>query len=656
MAGTESLPRYQLMLFGQSSLRMAGAELPITRRKFLAVLAYLSLTHGHSASRRRLGTLLWPDSEPEQSLSALRQTFKDVRNRFPTAFDDVADVSRIGVRLRTENVRSDYAAMLETLGQGRVPTEMLSVPSLPDTFLQGFDDLGRAFSEWVAARRVEVRNELLLRLHALADGSVAPLATRRQIGTAIRNIDKANELGCRLLMQSHAEEGNLAEAMLAYSQMEDAFRSRYGILPSEETRALMDDLRSGGRPSFIQSGPDPSPTLTVHLSEFITTSLPTDQAAFIEAFRQDLTVSLLRFRQWNVVQVKGSDTPRDGYVLGCMAMADDDDVILMLTVRDAASGRVVWGETYRADVLRWYKSQRRIIRTVATALHMSVIEARLSCVAGLADMEAPIHDRWLRGMALRMDWSPQSDLRAERIFRSIIAERPDHAGAMSCLARTIASRPHVFPGTRLARARREEALSLARHAVALDPADALSHLALGWALAVSGHSLQASASFRAAADMNPFDVVTTVSSALGLSLCGQTEAAGRIADGIVEDATPLTRTNQAHLGIVRLLKGDLEGGMENILLAGDAVPSALGCQAAVLASKGRMLDASETADLFRSAVRRRWFGEREPTDGVIGEWVLTALPMGDAGPAHTISRGLHLMGFLSDERDIAASG
>jgi len=409
----------------------------------------------------------------------------------------------------------------------------------------------------------------------------------------------------------------------------------------------MEHLRGGGR---VPAAPvrAPTPSLTIHLSEFVATFLPPEQTAFLDAFRQDLTVSLLKFRQWDLVQMREGDAPREGAVLGCMAMADENDIILMLTVRDVRSGRVVWGETYRVSVQGWYSNQRRIIRSVASALNATLAANHLARLKDVADMDLSIHDRWLRGVSLCLDWHPHSDLRAERIFKTIISESPDHAGAKAMLATFTTARPHVFPGTTLGNDRREESLSLARDAVSSDPTSSLSHASLGWALAWNGFFPQAANSFRTSVEMNPYDVNTLIWSALGLSLTGDIDRAGRIADGVIEDGAALTRSNQSHLGVIRLFQGDIEGGMQLIRLSGDTVPSALGFQTAVLAAEGRDQEAWASADQFRKAVRRRWFGGREPTDQVIGAWMINAMTISDERLASRLALGLSRTGFLPD--------
>jgi DNA-binding SARP family transcriptional activator len=62
----------RLLLLGSPRLERDGVKLHVSRRKALAMLAYLAVT-GQPHRRETLITLLWPDSDPTLAYSYLRR-------------------------------------------------------------------------------------------------------------------------------------------------------------------------------------------------------------------------------------------------------------------------------------------------------------------------------------------------------------------------------------------------------------------------------------------------------------------------------------------------------------------------------------------------------------------------------------------------------
>ncbi|MGI9335546.1 MAG: AfsR/SARP family transcriptional regulator, partial [Gammaproteobacteria bacterium] len=78
------MPQLELKLFGKFELRSeAGHALPMPARKSRAVLAYLALSPARSATRDRLATLLWADSNESHARQSLRQALAGLRRILP---------------------------------------------------------------------------------------------------------------------------------------------------------------------------------------------------------------------------------------------------------------------------------------------------------------------------------------------------------------------------------------------------------------------------------------------------------------------------------------------------------------------------------------------------------------------------------------------
>jgi DNA-binding SARP family transcriptional activator len=67
------MSRCSLHLFGTPHLEVNGQPVNTDRRKALALLAYLTVTH-QPHTREALAALLWPDYEPGKAFAYLRRT------------------------------------------------------------------------------------------------------------------------------------------------------------------------------------------------------------------------------------------------------------------------------------------------------------------------------------------------------------------------------------------------------------------------------------------------------------------------------------------------------------------------------------------------------------------------------------------------------
>ena len=65
------MPPATLHLFGSPRMQLAGEEVRFSRRKALALLAYLAVT-GQSHTRDALATLFWPEQDQTRARSKLR--------------------------------------------------------------------------------------------------------------------------------------------------------------------------------------------------------------------------------------------------------------------------------------------------------------------------------------------------------------------------------------------------------------------------------------------------------------------------------------------------------------------------------------------------------------------------------------------------------
>ncbi len=231
-----------------------GGEIaPPTSKRARAVLAYLALNPGPQP-RGRLAARFWPDVLDESARASLRVALTELRQALGPAAGNVL-ATRDTVALDGEDLQVDARAFQRALDEGD-PVRALEACSAP--ILDGFDE------EWAHEARDEHAHRLgeaLERAALLAeDPAEAVRLTRAQVA-----LDPLAEAPNRRLIERLAATGDRAAALSAGRQFAERLRTQLGIAPSQETRALLADLRRG-EPALVP----PPPSLTrAYETEFV---------------------------------------------------------------------------------------------------------------------------------------------------------------------------------------------------------------------------------------------------------------------------------------------------------------------------------------------------------------------------------------------------
>ncbi|MFE0758901.1 BTAD domain-containing putative transcriptional regulator [Inquilinus sp. NPDC058860] len=649
---------------GQVSLRADGTPIPIANRKSQALLAYLATTLNGRESRERVAGLLWSEFEEEKARASLRQTIADLRRAVAVHGPTVFSADRLTVCVDLTQLHVDCLAILRDLEAGEVPTVLLAEKRLPDSFLAGLDDIDPAFRAWLLVQRQILQERLLRELEDRLPGAADPRLAKR-IGAAIVNLDPTHEVGCRAVIEASARLGDLGGALRAYRDLWDLLDQEFGMEPSPETQELIFKVKSGefGDPKAAQAAAAPAPQPAVPASlpplagrgqaivvtEFDTADIAPEQRGMIRAFRHELIASLVRFRDWSIIDgseaVAQAQVP-NAYRVDGTALPDESGPRFILTLKDSMDGRFVWSERFTIVEHGWRPAQQRIIRRIAGALDINLSTERLTQIAGSPELSLAHHDRWLRGHALSFQWRPDDEARAESIFRSLIEEAPSFAPAYASLVQILNSRHLVFPGISRTIERHEEALKFAKMAVQLDPLDTRAHLSLGWANAMSGNHEKAPVSYHLACDLNPNDPWTLVSSSLGFAYCGDADQAMATANMALDLGLGISRLHWAYQAGTRFVLGDYAGSIAAAENAGDVLYYLGGWKAAAHALVGDTEAARAEGARFVETVQAAWFGEPDPDETAIAQWLLHCFPIADRKVWEALRDGLAIAGLI----------
>ncbi len=183
--------------------------------KPLALVAYLALNPGHSATREFLTDLLWADLEGDRARHALRQAVWQLRHILGESAFAGRDELRLAIPIPSD--RDDFLAAMDR-GDCDRAVECYAGPFLPDLAVPG----GVEFEHWADTERDRLRATFLRACEMATRRKLAASSFRdaQRIARRARDADPSNELGWRLLLESLAAGQDFITATLEADGLE----------------------------------------------------------------------------------------------------------------------------------------------------------------------------------------------------------------------------------------------------------------------------------------------------------------------------------------------------------------------------------------------------------------------------------------------------
>ncbi|MFW6070591.1 MAG: protein kinase domain-containing protein, partial [bacterium] len=246
-----------IYLFGAPRIERDGEPVSISRRKALALLAYLAVT-GRPHSRDTLATLLWPDYDQSGARANLR---RDLSRLKQSVGDELLLIDRSQVAIDHDagwwlDV-SAFSAGLEQAAEHRHEEQPLcdecaeqlanAVSLYTADFMAGFTlPDSPAFDDWQFFEAEGLRQELADALQQLVDWHVLKGTYEGGVEHARRwlALDPLHEAAHRRLMQLYAWAGQQAAALRQYEECVRLLDEELGVEPEEETTALYEQIKS----------------------------------------------------------------------------------------------------------------------------------------------------------------------------------------------------------------------------------------------------------------------------------------------------------------------------------------------------------------------------------------------------------------------------
>lgn len=258
-----------ILLFGPPRIELDGTPVDISRRKALALLAYVAAT-GQPHSRDSLATLYWPEVAQTRARGNLRRVLSDLQQELGPDWltvDSETVAADDGLWLDVARFRACLDAC-ETHDHGPEAVCAKCLPLLSEAidlyqadFMAGFSLRDCPdFDDWCSFEAESLRRDygtaldrLVVQLSKQGEHASAIEHARRRVA-----LDRLNEAAQRQLMHLYAATGRRHDALRQYQRCTEALEAELGAAPAPETEALYQEIVGGNvgrlpapKPSWI---------------------------------------------------------------------------------------------------------------------------------------------------------------------------------------------------------------------------------------------------------------------------------------------------------------------------------------------------------------------------------------------------------------------
>ncbi len=234
--------RLTLLTLGDMALVREGESTPLLGPgKPTALLAYLALAPGRTASREHLVELLWADADPERARHALRQVLWQLRQLLGDGAFDGKDEITLVAPIDTD--RDRFLALIEA-GELEQAAAAYTGPFLPAFASAG----GAAFEHWADTERDRLQTAFVRTVERLVRRHLAAGSPRPALAAARRLLEVGKEplVGRRLMIEAYLALGDGISAASEADSLERWAAEEEWILDAP-TRGVIERTRAGLR-------------------------------------------------------------------------------------------------------------------------------------------------------------------------------------------------------------------------------------------------------------------------------------------------------------------------------------------------------------------------------------------------------------------------
>jgi len=270
----------EVRLLGKFEIKSDGKPVAITSRPAQSLFAYLILSAGTAHRREKLAGMLWPDSLEETARDNLRHALWRIRKTLPpNPSTKLRADPKVEYLLADDltiafNASAEYwldASAMEKAGESAPADELIVVLSAyQGELLPGFYD------EWVVLEREHLssifENKMTRLMSLLQDEE--RWEDILDWGERWIKLGQKPEPAYRALMTAHVAKGDMSKVVATYERCMKSLKE-FGIEPSEQTKELYENLKSG------KETPKTISITTKPLVKQVSSSIPIPLTSFI---------------------------------------------------------------------------------------------------------------------------------------------------------------------------------------------------------------------------------------------------------------------------------------------------------------------------------------------------------------------------------------
>jgi DNA-binding SARP family transcriptional activator/predicted ATPase len=236
----------EVRLLGQFDVRLDGKPVAIPSRSAQSLFAYLILNAGTAHRREKLAGLLWPETTEEKARDNLRHALWRLRKALAAAYPGARQYILTDEISIAFDAQSGYwldTSILECgASEHATAADLIGLLALyHGDLLPGFYD------DWVILEREQLQALFEQETHRLLAILVNEQRWADVLDWGERWIAFGHtpEPAYRALMVAHNAQGDLPKVVAAFERCRQALHDTLGVEPSEQTRALFNQLSRG---------------------------------------------------------------------------------------------------------------------------------------------------------------------------------------------------------------------------------------------------------------------------------------------------------------------------------------------------------------------------------------------------------------------------
>ena len=239
------MAQLRMHLLGAPRIEMNGQPVETDRRKAVALLVYLAVTH-QPRTRDELASLFWPEADDTRAFANLRRTLWEINQMLGKGW---LDADRQSIRLNAEqDFWLDVLEIQFAIERDDLASVEAIVPLIRGDFLAGFSLRDSAeFDTWQQQQVAFWQRAVAEGLQKLVDGLVRVGRLETAVSTLQKmlTLDPLEESAHRQVMQLYAELGQRTMAIRQYDHCVQTLKKELGVEPEQATIDLFEQIKVG---------------------------------------------------------------------------------------------------------------------------------------------------------------------------------------------------------------------------------------------------------------------------------------------------------------------------------------------------------------------------------------------------------------------------